>query len=211
METSKKKNRRNILLIIIILLIFTVIGSTYAWLIITRTGLKTNVIKSGSLELEYENENDGIYLTGQKAEPMTEEEGLKLESYDFTLRNSGNVDMNFTIYLDDVGEYLDPVTEISTPVTSKSRIDDKFVRFVFTGDDESKLLNSIGTHPNRILETSNLKIGESKQYSLKLWIDEDATNDAMDKVFAGKIRVEAIQDNAGIGTDKDNPVPAPSD
>ena len=80
-------------------------------------------------------------------------------------------------------------------------------------DDSNELegsLNNTGTHPNRHLFTGKLGASESKRFTLKLWVDQNATSAINGKVFAGKIRVEAIQSKSGVGENNESPVPAPS-
>ncbi len=209
---AKQKNKNGALIAIVtVLLVVAVAGVTYAWLTVTREGTKVNVIKTGTLELTIENEENRIFIDGDKAQPMTSEEGLALTPYTFKLNNTGDIDVNYTIYLDDVNEYT-PKDGVGTEQV-QNRMSDNFIRYSlnYTESSTTGLLNTTGTHPNRKLFTGSIKSKETKDFKLNLWIDENATNEVMGKIFAGKIRVEAIQSKSGIGTTNDNPVKAPGE
>ncbi len=211
LEQPKKRNVQGIVLAITAVFLVAVIGVTYAWLTVTRNAEKVNVVKTGTFDLIFENEQDGVYLDGEKAEPMTDVEGKTQDGYIFTLKNNGDIEANYTIYLDDVDEYNDKDEQPQT-ITPEQRLADANIKYSLTydSDEATGLLSSTGAHPARKLYTGTLGATESKQFTLKLWVDQNATSAINGKVFAGKIRVEAIQSKSGKGTNNtDNPVPAP--
>ncbi len=212
MENLEKQRSKNggLIAIVAVLLVVAIVGVTYAWLTVTKEGTKVNVIKTGTLELLIESESEGIFIDGDEAQPMTSEDGLKLTPYKFTLHNTGDINANYTIYLDDVEQYTPKNSE--APVSVDNRMNDEFIGYALNYETSKTtgLLSSTGDHPNRKLFTGTINGKETKDFTLNLWIDENATNEVMGQVFAGKIRVEAIQSKSEIGTDNDtNPVPTP--
>ncbi len=210
MESLEKQKSKNggLIAIVSVLLVVAIVGVTYAWLTVTKEGKSVNVIKTGTLELVIEDEGTGIFIDGDEAQPMTSEEGLKLTPYTFKLHNTGDIVTNYTIYLDDIDTYKSEGDTGEDITVSNNRMDDKFIGYSLNYDSTSTtgILNTTGEHPNRKLYTGTINSGETKDFTLHLWIDEHATNEVMGKVFAGKIRVEAIQAKSGIGTDNNNPV-----
>ena len=183
-----------------------VIGVTYAWLTQTIDKTKTNVIKAGTLELTYKNESEGIYLSGEKAQPVSDEEGKKYTPYKFTLKNTGDFKADYTIYLDDTTTYKDGEEEIT--IEKDKFMKNAFVKYrllssnTYTGEEKPEgtsnietlqLLSDLEESPKRVLEEGTLAAGESKDYELTLWISSEADNSVVGTVFAGKIRVEATQ------------------
>ena len=76
---------------------------------------------------------------------------------------------------------------------------DKYIKYSLTknnGTPTMALLSTMGTSPNRVVDTGTIIPKEKIFYELRIWIDYDATNEAMDKAFKAKIRIEAIQTNA---------------
>ena len=180
----EKRNKLFKLGLPIILGTILLIGVSYAWLTLTLNGTKTNVLKAGSLSLTLtDTATNGINMTG--AVPMLDEVGVTTDPYTFTLTNNGTIESEYTIYLDDVA--LE---------TNETRIADSAIKYNLVKDDVSvktELLSSTGNNPNRVLETGVIPAGESYEYDLRLWIDQNATTAINGKVFRGTIRVEASQ------------------
>ena len=182
MEKEKKKVLYRFGLPIILGTIL-LLGVSYAWLSLTLTGTKTNVLKAGTLSLVLDDTTgDGINISG--GVPMLDEVGESQTPYTFTLTNNGTVESEYTIYLDDVA--LE---------SNETRLPDSVIKYnlVKDGSSSTALLSSIGSNPNRILDSGVIGPEESHSYELRLWLDENMTNADMGKVFKGKIRVEASQ------------------
>ena len=167
----------------IILGTILLLGVSYAWLSLTLTGTKTNVLKAGTLSLVLDDTTgEGINITG--AVPMLDEVGESQSPYTFTLTNNGTVESEYTIYLDDVA--LE---------SNETRLSDSVIKYnlVKDGSSSTALLSTLGSNPNRVLDSGVIGPEESHSYELRLWLDENMTNTDMGKVFRGKIRVVAEQ------------------
>ena len=181
----KEQNKKKFFLIEMgILLTFVlVIGGTYAWFTLQLEGTKVNVLKAGTLSLILNDENT-VGINSEKAVPMLDEVGEQLDPYHFTLENTGELPSDYTIYLDDLD-----LEE------GETRMNDSFVKYQLIKDGEKNiaLLNTTGTHPNRILDTGTINGNTTITYDLRLWIDENTGNEAMGQVVRTKIRVLATQ------------------
>ncbi len=169
--------------------VFMLIGLSYAWLQLTLRGTKElTILTAGNLELELDDTMaGGISFT--EAVPVTNEEGLSQDGYTFTLENKGNVTSDYTIYLDDLDL-----------AEGQNRMKDSFIKYQLVKDGSEvdlQLLNAIGENPNRVLETGTIEPKTKYTYVLKMWIDQDATNEVMETVFKGQLRIEAMQE---VGT-----------
>ena len=189
-EESKKKRILKILGLIGLFLI--VFGLSYALFTVTLNGTKKVKIKSGKLELQLlDANNNPIYITDQnnttsyeinldEQVPVSDDVGLDSTAFEFKLKNSGNVKASYTIYLDDVA--LEEGEE---------RLADEYVRYSLTknGSEENPRGLSSRELDKGTIEADNT----TNEYTLKIWIAEDATNEAMDKVFNATLRVEGTQ------------------
>ena len=206
-----KQHKQTVLLVVAGVLLIAVIGVTYAWLTQTIDKTKTNVIKAGTLELTYKNESEGIYLSGEKAQPVSDEEVKKYTPYKFTLKNTGDFKADYTIYLDDTTTYKDGEEEIT--IEKDKFMKNAFVKYrllssnTYTTDTKPEgtsnietlqLLSNLEESPKRVLEEGTLAAGESKDYELTLWISSEADNSVVGTTFAGKIRIEAIQSEGKV-------------
>ncbi len=166
--------------------VLMLLGLSYAWLQLTLRGTKElTILTAGSLELELDDTMaGGISFT--EAIPISNEEGLSQEGYTFTLENKGNVTSDYTIYLDDLAL-----------AEGQNRMQDSFIKYQLVKDGSEvdlQLLNAIGENPNRVLETGTIEPKAKYTYVLKMWIDENATNEVMETMFKGQLRIEAMQE-----------------
>lgn len=192
----KKNNsfiqRNKKLLLSVFLGVIVVLGASYAWLQITLTGTKTVVIRSGNLSLNLdEDASEGISLTN--AYPMTDQEGLKTTSYEFTLKNDGTIPSDYTIYLEDTTDESDikafPVLKYDLKKTEYNNDDSIKTDEV----DTMQLLSAIKTTDGIVLDSGTLEVGEYSKYSFKLWIDYDANDDYQNSHFKGNLKIVGDQ------------------
>ncbi len=182
MKEAIKKNKKFIIigLVIIILLL---IGLAFAYLTTTLQGDKEYLVRAGTLDLVLEEGNE---LTLEKQIPLEDSEGMKLDGFNFSIVNNGKIDTDYTIYLDDL-----PLNE------GESRIPDSSIRYSLTRNDETFMtrnMTTMGSNPNRRVDFGTISPDETINYTLKIWIDYDATTEeASGKVFKGKLRVVATQ------------------
>ena len=165
-------------------------GATYAWLRLTLSGSKINILRAGGLELTLEETSEGITL--EDVVPVTDTKGLQGNEYTFTLENKGS-DSSYTIYLDDV---LDIDSDGKNDFTEEERMSDSDIKYslIKNGTTTTQVLTETGTNPNRVLDSGIIKKGTANTYSLRLWIKEEAENNSIiNKIFAAKLRIEAEQ------------------
>ncbi len=181
------KKQKTIVGIGISTFLLIILGISYAWLNGTFYGKKKISVASGKLELLIDNENEGI--TVNNGVPTYDSDGKESTPYTFTLRNTGNTDVRYEMYLD------------NDEAQGETTLKDVDIRYQLKRLDSEKVNNLVGT---RLIDTGTLKKGDSRSYELRLWLNINAGNDEMGKAFYGKIRVEAIQERASEDTSKAN-------
>ncbi len=97
------------------------------------------------------------------------------------MTNNGDVNSDYTIYLDDVA--LEEGDE---------KLSDSAIKYNITKNNVNKITALLSTS-DRVLDSGLIRPGESYTYDLRLWVDENATIEEANKVFKGKIRVVADQ------------------
>ncbi len=188
-ENNKKENwlkKHKMGVFVGVSAVLMLIGLSYAWLQLTLRGTKElTILTAGNLELELDDTmTGGISFT--EAVPVSNEEGMSQDGYTFTLENKGNVTSDYTIYLDDLDL-----------AEGQNRMQDSFIKYQLTKDGSEvdlQLLDKIGTSPNRVLESGTIAPKAKYTYVLKMWIDQDATNEVMETMFKGQLRIEAMQE-----------------
>ena len=177
------KNNKKIIIIGIVIIVLLLIGVAFAYLTTTLHGEKEYLVRAGSLGLRLEEGNE---LTLEKQIPLEDSEGMILDGFNFSLINEGNIETDYTIYLDDIE--LDE---------GETRMPDSAIRYSLTKNEKAGSaddLSNMGVNPNRVVDSGSIAVDETINYTLRIWIDYDATTEeASGKTFKGKLRVEASQ------------------
>ena len=185
--TLKTNKKRVIVVGILVVLLIAIIGFSYAWLRTTILGEENVQIVVGDLDLILdESSTNGIQLTN--AVPAYDDEGKTYEPYVFSLKNQSNIDLYYTLSLIDDLDALESCT--TTDGGSCEMLDPRDIRYevkmgdrTFTGSLSDSSIISYGT----------IGAGETIQGELRVWLNINATNEAMGKVFLGKLKVFGTQ------------------
>jgi len=193
---EKIKNKKVVYTIIgIIAVLLIAIAVTYAYWLVTRTQEGENVISSGCLDISLSNEQNDITLTNQF--PMSDEEGMELVPYTFTVTNNCNTSIDYQIAL-----------ETMSNSNSKEVISATALKVMLDENNAMTLDKYFEKEPTIDGATSSNMLGkgtlESKNstatHSVRIWIDENAPISEMNKMFTGKISVTIGQGIENNGT-----------
>ena len=150
------------------------IGSTFAMFTVSSKSAEYNVVKSGTLNIDFSTSSSTIGLNG--ALPTSDSDGLAQEGNTFTITNTGSLTAEYTVSLQDD---KDMITQDNC---SDKQLDKGFIKYNIDGTNIKLLSDSIDS----TIISGSLKAGESKTFTLKLWIKEDATNEALGLDKRGK-------------------------
>ena len=163
------------------LVVFIVVsGASYAFFTTSVKG-KEFAIYTGNLKVDYSKKTDTISI--DNLYPMTDTEGLKQMSHEFTVTNKGNIDARYQVRLE-----LDD--------TKSDMVDIRYIKMSYqvNGGEYSEpvLLSDLNSS---LVFTKNIVIkpNESNTYGIKLWIDLSASNDIQGKEFKARVVVDSIQ------------------
>ena len=180
---EKKNKKATVIIISIFIVLILAILISYAYFTTELNGAD-QIVKVGELELVLDETSEGISL--DNAVGISDGEGMSLEGSTFELINNGSKAVDYTIYLDD-----------NTISDTDTRIDDKYLKYNLNKngtDSGAYLLTSIGSNPNRILDSGTIEGKSANEYSLNLWITDEVDGNYSGQVFSGKLRVEVSQD-----------------
>lgn len=199
-KTEVKKNKldelktKQIFLIIIMLITVAGIcfGFTYVWVLMNEKEEIKEEAKFGSLEVVVEGTNSSSIVMDDPY-PMNEAGGLSTDPYKFTLKNTGNYDMNYSLNLVEDTDAMKKCAEESNGFACKTVSVDS-IRYsikkngviISTGLlKDSRGVIDMGTIPASSEENEN-----TVNYELKLWVDFDTSpEEVMNAQFFGKIDV----------------------
>ena len=163
------------------------IGSTFAIFTVSSKSAEYNVIKTGTLNINFA--ADASSTVGlNNALPMSDTNGLAQSGTTFTITNTGSLPANYSVSLKDD---TDMVTQDNCSAKQLAKTN---IKYSLDGSSASLLSTAIDSE----LISGTLNSGESKTFTLKLWIKEDATNEVLNKHYHGKIVVDATQEGKPI-------------
>ena len=167
----------------ILFILSLLVGVSYAYYMVSVSQTNKNIVKSSCLNLSISNEENVIRL--EKQIPIMNEEGKKLTPYTFTITNTCNSFMAYSLNLEELEGSTLSSKYIMTMVNDKT-----YVNMASLGSIDNYYANSV---ESRVLATGSLGPNASIDYSLRLWMDEDTplTTDAMNKSFRSKVVVVA--------------------
>jgi len=186
MENKKTK----IAIISIVSLILVTIGLTYAYWLVTKTQTNENVISSGCLDISLSNEENDITLTNQF--PMSDEDGMRLVPYTFTVTNNCNTSVDYQVALEAIGEESASISSDALKVALNDKItllSKSKVLVPTISEAYSSYRIALGTLEGA--DENNDK--DSISYELRIWIDAEADIEEMNKTFKSKISVTVGQ------------------
>ena len=179
---SKKK--KIILIIVILLVMMTVIGVSYAYWLLTFSSHNPSKLVTSCLNLSLTNEKNDINLT--KAYPISDAEGKKLTPYSFTITNTCDLFLSYTVNLEILNESTMSYKYI------KSMINNEAIAKLKDLEDTQTTLDNASS--SKVLFKGTLGSGDSADYNIRLWMDEDVTvndTDSMNTTFLSKVTIGA--------------------
>ena len=179
------KNKRKLIVTSIsaIAICLTFIGLSYAYWYVRNIQDSTSNATTGCFQVELINQSGEINL--ENAYPITDEEGLKLKPFSFTIHNTCSIFAHYYVNV----ELLEGTTLNSHYVATR------------VNNEEIKTLDSFNTALTTITNSVSsytvaegyLGADDSEDYSISLWIDEDVTvdDDIFGKIFKSKVVVNS--------------------
>ena len=179
------KNKKKLIItsISIIAICLAFIGLSYAYWYVRNIQDSTSNATTGCFQVELINQSEEINL--ENAYPITDEEGLKLKPFSFTIHNTCSIFAHYYVNV----ELLEGTTLNSHYVATR------------VNNEEIKTLDSFNTAVTTIdnsvssytVAEGYLGADDSEDYSISLWIDEDVTvdDDIFGKIFKSKVVVNS--------------------
>ena len=187
---KKEKNKTNKVLIILGILIgiLSLLGISYAIWVLNLNQTNFNIVNSSCLKLNLINEKNDINI--ENAYPLLNEEGKSLTPYEFTIENTCDLFVSYSVNLEVLDETTLPIKYVSVLLNEEG------VQRLSSFDTVESTLKNISI--SKELYKGGIGAGETNNYKLRLWLSEDVGPedvDAMNKLFTAKVTITA---SAGI-------------
>ena len=185
---EKLKNKKVVYTIIGIVSVLLVAAAvTYAYWLVTKTQQGENVVSSGCLDIDLVGSGD---ITLQDQFPISDEDGMKLTPYEFTITNKCNTSVDYFVNLESLAIEGETINADALKVS----LNDKVSVLGSNYEEEPTIEGAFTSH--RLMQGTLAKKGSegaSINYNLRIWIAEDAPISEMNKEFKSKISVTVGQ------------------
>ena len=197
---KETKRRVKITILGMLGLVALIIGISFAAFSADLAGVKVQSMNTGCLKVDMTDEGS---LNIENAMPEPDESGLSSDPYTYTITNSCSVVAYFTTTLNVMNtSNLDNLSKVKVALEGDSYLEPTMISNLETGEllDDSVT----GVSKTYVLDEGYLKVGESKTFELRTWIDYDVTS--ISGGLETKIIIGSIADNdAAIAYSKTTP------
>ncbi len=181
MNLQQKRKSYKLVITLGVFTLVLLLGTSLAAVFQSLTGTKKYVLVASDLMLyldEEANLNDVVEANIQI--PVTDKQGKETTGYQFSLVNKGLVPANYSIYLEEDPSNTMPLYALRYNLTeASSKLD-------VTGNIEDlEVVNG-----SRKLYSTAIYVKEKHDYELKIWLGVRAENDAKNKRYSVKVKVE---------------------
>lgn len=160
------KTKRNYILALAVLFVFVSLSETTYSLFLKSESTDEFSYNTGILDLQFVEDKP---LTLQNAFPMNDSEAEKLEPYNLTIKNTGNLVYYFSLKM--------------VANEGENAIDSKYIK-VKVNDN---LANNLSYTENIIISNVIIYPGEQITFSINIWLDINTPNIELGKTFSAKI------------------------
>lgn len=172
-------------IISIFVVVLVILSSSFAIYTAVEKSNDFNSITVGVLKIDFLQDTANT-LELNDAYPMTDSLGLETEGYTFKISNTGNLNAKYKIKIIDDAERINS-DGCNSYLLDKSRVK------VSINSGTPFLLETTKNNEYTV-ETSSISPDTTKEYSIKMWIDEASGNEVLGKHYHGKILVESINE-----------------
>ena len=180
--TKMAKRQLLVTLLSIFGVTFVAFGSAFAVFTTTVRSEDYNTIAVGTLNITFGTEST-IDLNGQY--PVTDAVGLASTAYTFTIKNTGTLAADYTVHIQDDTDM------ISQDGCSGSQLDKNYIKYSLDGSTVN-ILGNMANNNNYQISSGTLAAGDSRTYTIRVWIADGAPNSILNKHYHGKIVVNAV-------------------
>ena len=170
MDREIKRRLKNIIVNIVFLVNATIVWTNYRTI---RTEAQTPQSYLNNAYLVFSEVSKGVAM--DNVYPSTDEEGMTTDGYTFKVYNNSNKNISYKVNF---------ITE------DQNTIDNKYIKYSYNiNDGEYSVPQTL--EDNKVI-LNDIDGKKENTYNIKFWIDENAGNEIMNKVFSTKIGVESI-------------------
>ncbi len=177
----KNNEIRKTIISIISVSLFLLVTTTFVYLPKQETLLSSLAFLQNQKRFYMQDLSSGILL--KDAVPVSDSKGLKNDPYTFKVVNNSNSKITYHIIFKNNKE------KVSN--TGREVLPNKYLRYTIK-ENNNNYIEPLNLTDNGIIYETTIDANSSSTFEFKMWLDYNSDNQAMDKVFVGKIEIEEI-------------------
>lgn len=175
-----KENRKSILSIILVLF-FLVFMTCFVYLPKQESLLSSLAFLQNQKVFYLKDLSHGILLND--AIPIPDEIGMQYEPYRFKVVNNSSSEINYRIIFRN--------NDLKMNIKKEDMLSNQYLR-ISLNSDKGILVNPTSLSENGIIYTTTIQAHKEEIFELRMWLDWNSDNDAMDKIFVGKVEIDKL-------------------
>lgn len=177
-----KKDIRKHILSIVFVSTFLIIMTAFVYLPSSENMASALAFLNGQQSFYMEDISNGLSL--KDALPTRDSKGLEMEPYTFRVVNKSNKNKKYQIIFKNNYEKAN--------LNGMEVLDNKYLRYVLSDSDDTNL--EVNTLPeDGIIATFTALPNSMQTFNFRMWLDYNADNGAMGKMFVGTIELREIK------------------
>ena len=177
-----KKEIRNRILSIIAVSTFLIIMTTFVYVPRQTTLLSALAFLNQEQSFYMEDLSEGLLL--KSAVPTKDIDGLKIDPYVFKVVNNSNKNITYNIVFKNNKE--------KALERGKEVLPSHYLKYAVSDNNDSKL-EAKTLSDDGILLTTTITPHSTETFNFRMWLDYNADNGAMDKIFIGTLEVSEVK------------------
>ena len=165
---SENRKKYTVLALSILGVLLVLIGTSFAAFSVNLSGKKNQAINTGCLKVEM---TDNGSLSLSDSYPLSDEEGMQIDPYTFTIENVCSIDAYYETTINVMnGSNLDNISKIKLSMDGDTNVEP----IKESNLPQTTLVESVtGVERTYKIDEGFLKVGEEKTFNLREWIDYD--------------------------------------
>lgn len=176
------KEKRSHIISIISVSLFLIIMTAFVYLPKQEMLLSSLAFLQNQNRFYMEDISSGILL--KDATPVSDQKGLQYEPYQFKVVNNSNSDITYNIIFKNNKEKAE--------AKGKEVLPNKYLRYSLK-EGNNVNLEPVTLQEDGILYTTTIPSNSTVVFEFRMWLDWEADNGAMNKIFIGKIELEEVE------------------
>jgi hypothetical protein len=179
---NKKKEIKKLIFSIISVSLFLMFMTSFVYLPKQENLLSSMAFLQNQKRFYMQDLSSGILL--KDAYPTSDSTGLKNDAYKFKIVNNSNSKITYQIVFQN--------NEEQAKLKGKEVLPNKYLRYVINKENEP-FKNIQNLSDDGILYTATIDAKSEETFEFRMWLDYNADNGAMDKIFIGKIELVEVK------------------